>query len=58
VTVGMLIKKLRMADPKDEVLLIVEEVHYGGETLTGICSKVQVSGEGPEVGKCEIYAKA
>ena len=55
-TVGWLIKELRKADPKDECILIVEDVGMG-EVSGGITCKVTRSGEGAAVGKCEIYAK-
>jgi len=58
--VATLILQLQdMARPDDEVFLIVEEVHRGGETLKGIFSgKVIGTGTGAETGKCEIYGVA
>lgn len=57
--VGTLILQLQqMAQPNDEVFLIVEE--YTGtrmtDCLTGIFTgKVIGTGTGAEIGKCEIY---
>jgi len=58
--VATLILQLKeKASPNDEVFLIVEEGHRGGETLKGIYTgKVIGTGTGAETGKCEIYGLA
>ena len=58
--VATLILQLQeMAEPSDEVTLIVEEAHRGGDSLAGIfTSKVIGTGTGAENGKCEIYGIA
>jgi hypothetical protein len=55
-TVKWLIKQLQEANPKDEVILVVEDVGMR-QFSSGILSKVIRDGEGAERGKCEIYAK-
>ncbi len=58
--VATLILQLQeMAQPNDEVTLIVEEGYRGGESLAGIFTgKVIGTGTGAETGKCEIYGIA
>jgi hypothetical protein len=58
--VATLILQLQaMANPDDEVTLIVEQAYFGGDTLAGIFSgKVIGTGTGAETGKCEIYGIA
>ena len=58
--VATLILQLQaMARPDDEVMLIVEEAHRGGDTLCGVFTgKVIGTGTGAETGKCEIYGIA
>lgn len=58
--VATLISKLqKMAEPNDEVFLIVEEAHKGGDTLKGIFTgQVIGTGTGAENGKCTIYGLA
>ncbi len=59
-TVATLILQLQaMAQPDDEVTLIVEEAHRGGDILIGVFTgKVIGTGTGAENGKCEIYGLA
>jgi len=59
-TVATLILQLQqMAQPDDEVTLIVEEGHRGGDVLHGVFTgKVIGTGTGAEDGKCEIYGLA
>lgn len=48
-----------MAQPNDEVFLVVEEGHRGGDSMTGLSTgKVIGTGTGAETGKCEIYGIA
>jgi hypothetical protein len=55
----LIIQLQAMAQPNDEVTLIVEEVHRGGDTLVGVFTgKVIGTGTGAETGKCEIYGIA
>jgi hypothetical protein len=55
----LILQLQKMAQPKDEVTLIVEEGHRGGEVLAGIFTgKVIGTGTGAENGKCEIYGIA
>lgn len=54
--VETLIKELQKANPKDEVILIVEDIGMR-EVSGGICHKLIRSGEGAENGKCEVYGK-
>ncbi len=58
--VATLILQLQaMAQPDDEVTLIVEEAHRGGDILIGVFTgKVIGTGTGAENGKCEIYGLA
>jgi hypothetical protein len=58
--VATLILQLQdMARPDDEVFLIVEEAHRGGDSLKGIFTgKVIGTGTGAETGKCEVYGIA
>ncbi len=58
--VSTLILQLQeMAQPDDEVSLIVEEAHRGGAILAGVFTgKVIGTGTGAETGKCEIYGIA
>lgn len=58
--VATLILQLQeMAQPDDEVTLIVEEPYRGGTILVGIFTgKVIGTGTGAETGKCEIYGIA
>ncbi len=55
--VATLILQLQeMAQPDDEVTLIVEELIDGGDILSGVFTgKVIGTGTGAETGKCEIY---
>ena len=55
----LILQLQKMAEPNDEVTLIVEEAHRGGESLAGIFTgKVIGTGTGAENGKCEIYGIA
>ena len=48
-----------MAQPDDEVTLIVEESGDFAETLAGVFTgKVIGTGTGAETGKCEVYGFA
>lgn len=53
----LILQLQQMAQPDDEVTLIVEEP--GGESLWGIFTgKVIGTGTGAKTGKCEIYGIA
>lgn len=55
----LILQLQQMARPNDEVILIVEEAHRGGEALAGVFTgKVIGTGTGAETGKCEIYGIA
>ena len=55
----LILQLQKMAEPDDEVTLIVEEAHRGGEILAGIFTgKVIGTGTGAETGKCEVYGLA
>ena len=55
----LIIQLQTVAQPNDEVFLIVEEAHYGGDSLKGIFTgKVVGTGNGAETGKCEVYGIA
>ena len=55
----LILQLQKMAEPDDEVTLIVEEAVRGGETLAGVFTgKVIGTGTGAENGKCEIYGLA
>jgi hypothetical protein len=55
----LILQLQQMAQPDDEVTLIVEEAHRGGDTLAGIFTgKVIGTGTGAETGKCEVYGIA
>ena len=55
----LILQLQKMAHPDDEVTLIVEEGHPGGDVLMGIFTgKVIGTGTGAENGKCEIYGLA
>lgn len=58
--VATLILKLQtMAQPGDEVTLIVEDRFEFGDTLEGVFTgKVIGTGTGAENGKCEVYGIA
>ena len=58
--VATLILQLQaMAQPHDEVILVVEEGRRGGDVLAGVFTgKVIGTGTGAETGKCEIYGLA
>ncbi len=58
--VATLILQLKtMAQPNDEVTLIVSEAHRGGEILAGVFTgKVIGTGTGAETGKCAVYGIA
>ena len=58
--VATLILQLQtMAQPDDEVTLIVEEPFRDGESLSAFFSgKVIGTGTGAETGKCEVYGIA
>lgn len=52
----LILQLQQMAQPNDEVVLIVEEPFPGGESLAGVFTgKVIGTGTGAETGKCEIY---
>lgn len=59
-TVATLIQRLQeRAEKDDEVILIVEEAHRGGDVLAGVFTgQVIGTGTGAETGKCEIYGIA
>ncbi len=55
----LILQLQKMAQPNDEVTLIVEEAHRGGDSLAGVFTgKVIGTGTGAETGKCEIYGIA
>ena len=55
----LILQLQKMAEPNDEVTLIVEEAHRGGEILAGVFTgKVIGTGTGAENGKCEVYGIA
>lgn len=55
----LILQLQQMAQPDDEVLLIVEEAHRGGDSLRGIFTgKVIGTGTGAETGRCEVYGLA
>lgn len=55
----LILQLQKMAEPNDEVTLIVEEPFKGGESLAGVFTgKVIGTGTGAETGKCEIYGIA
>jgi hypothetical protein len=55
----LILQLQQMARPDDEVTLIVEEAHRGGDSLAGIFTgKVVGTGTGAENGKCEVYGIA
>ena len=55
----LILQLQQMARPTDEVTLIVEESHRGGESLAGVFTgKVIGTGTGAETGKCEVYGIA
>jgi len=58
--VATLILQLQQrAEPDDEVILIVEEAHQGGDRLAGVFTGIVIgTGSGAETGKCEIYGLA
>jgi hypothetical protein len=52
----LILQLQQMAQPDDEVTLIVEESIRGGQSVTGVFTgKVIGTGTGAENGKCEIY---
>ena len=55
----LILQLQQMAQPDDEVTLIVEEAIRGGYSLAGIFTgKVIGTGTGAEAGKCEVYGLA
>jgi len=55
----LILQLQQMAQPNDEVTLIVEEPERGGTILSGVFTgKVIGTGTGAETGKCEIYGLA
>jgi len=55
----LILQLQKMAEPDDEVMLIVEEPFRDGDSLAGVFTgKVIGTGTGAENGKCEIYGIA
>lgn len=55
----LILQLQKMAQPNDEVTLIVEEAGRGGDSLAGVFTgKVIGTGTGAENGKCEVYGIA
>lgn len=55
----LILQLQKMAQPDDEVTLIVEEGYRGGDSMVGVFTgKVIGTGTGAETGKCEVYGIA